>query len=312
METRLNRRKLLRLLSLTPLAVAAACRSSQPEVVLPQGSDAQGVRIDAEPTATPTPEPSFVVPAGEQRRRLMAGTEHETPLYVFGSGRPGRVALALGGVHGNEPGGWLAADWIVEHRRPENGALLVVPRANRVAISLLERTTSSLGDLNRSYPGFEDGLPMERMAAEITAAMRVFHVDLVHDMHESWAFYRDRTTNGTAYLGETISTNGEAGTALVKSVIERVNASVLYEHEKFTIREFGGQSQPPQPSDNLPRQTNIPAAGRGTSSLGLNRFFSGLVTVLVEMGQQQTLERRIALHIKVLDEVLQEIGVGVA
>jgi hypothetical protein len=30
------------------------------------------------------------------------------------------------------------------------------------------------------------------------------------------------------------------------------------------------------------------------------------------MGQQQALERRIALHIQVLDEVLRQTGVGVA
>lgn len=310
-DTRLDRRKFLRLLTLTSLSMAVvACGSRLSRMAGPPVPVTEDERLTAaiEPPPEPSSEPPFVLPAGEDRRLLMAGTPYETPLYVFASGRPGRIALALGGVHGNEPGGWLAADWAVEHLRPEQGALLIIPRANKIAIRLQERTTPELGDLNRSYPGFEDGLPMERMAAEIVNVIREFHVDLVHDMHESWAFYRDRTANGTAFLGQTIATNGEAGTALVKAVIERVNAAILYPWEEFFFREFSGQSQS-QSGSNLPRQTNLPPPGRGTSSLGLSRFFPGLIPILVEMGQQQALERRIALHIQVLTEVLAEAGI---
>jgi hypothetical protein len=251
-------------------------------------------------------EPHFVLAAGEQRFSLMAGTSYETPLYVFASGRPGKNALVLGGVHGNEPGGWLAAERVIDSLRPENGALLVVPRANKVAVNLFERTTEALGDLNRSYPGFTDGLPMERMALEITDAIRDYHVDIVHDMHESWSFYRDRTTNGTAFIGETIATS-EVGGAIVRAVIERVNATVQHPREEFSFRDFGQPNREPQA--NLPRQTNIPPPGRGTSSLGLSRTFPELIAILVEMGQQQAIERRVALHVQVLREVLAEVGV---
>jgi predicted deacylase len=54
----------------------------------------------------------------------------------------------LGGVHGNEPRGWAAAeqipDWI-----PDRGLLVVVPSANVLAIEAGERTLKELGDLNR-------------------------------------------------------------------------------------------------------------------------------------------------------------------
>jgi len=312
MNHRLNRRVLLRMLAQAPLgALAAACSGNLPVAAGP-AYEAVEQPVRAGPAEqAPPPAPPFVLPAGEERRLLMAGTLYETPLYVFASGREGRIALALGGVHGNEPGGWLAAERVVDRVRPENGALLVIPRANAVAVGLFERTTDALADLNRSYPGFEDGRPMERMAIEIMNAIREFRVDLVHDMHESWSFYRDRSTNGTAFLGETISTNGEAGIALVRSVIERVNANVLYPHEEFSFREFGGQNLQTEQSP-LPRQTNIPPRGRGTSSLGISRYVEGLVPVLVEMGQQQALERRIALHVQVLEEVMRQTGMGAA
>jgi hypothetical protein len=311
---RLNRRRLLRLLALSPLPLAVACGSRSLGAADNRGAEAvsdapAAVAAEPPPAAAP-PAPPFILPAGEERRALMAGTPYETPLYVFGSGRPGRIVLALGGVHGNEPGGFLAADRVIERVRPQSGALLVVPRANKVAISLGERTTTALADLNRSYPGFEDGLPMERMAAEISGLVRDYQVSLVHDMHESWAFYRDRTTNGTAFIGETISSNGEEGLRIVRNVIDRVNPRTLHPREEFSMREFPGQNLGQSEANaNLPRQTNIPPPGRGTSSLGLNRTFPGLVSILVEMGQQQPLERRIALHVQVLEEVLSEVGI---
>jgi hypothetical protein len=253
-----------------------------------------------------------VLDAGESERLLMAGTQYETSLYLLASGRPGRHVLALGGVHGNEPGGWLAAERVLDRIRPENGALLIIPRANAVAVRLFARTTDAIGDLNRSYPGFEDGKPMERMALEISNIIREYHVGLVHDMHESWSFYKDRSTNGTAFLGQTVSTNGEEGTALVKAVVERVNLGIQHDREELFFRDFGGRnSQDPNINPNLPRQQDIPPPGRGTSSLGLNRTFPGLVSILVEMGQQQAEERRVALHVQLLEQVLAETGVGV-
>ena len=131
-------------------------------------------------------------------------------------------------------------------------------------------------------------------------------------MHESWAFYKDRTVNGTAFLGQTVATNPvDPGISLVRAVVDAVNRTVLYPHEEFSVREFppGGQPGQSLADQNLPRQAQAPPGGRGTSSLGLAQFFPGLVPVLVEMGQQQALERRIALHVQVLEEVLRQTGV---
>jgi hypothetical protein len=234
----------------------------------------------------------------------MARTPHETPLYVYGSGLPGPVLVVLGGVHGNEPGGWQAAERIQASLRPNTGALLVAPRANKLAIKDLVRTTDDLGDLNRLYPGEQDGLPMARMAFEIVEILRELHATILLDLHESWAFYRDRPPNGgTAYLGQTISSRDEPGASLARNVVEAVNGRIRSPQEEFTFREW-----PPRGSD-----ANAPAGapnsfGGSRSSLGLSAHVPGLATLLVEMGQQQSLERRIALHVDVVKEVASRIG----
>jgi hypothetical protein len=63
------------------------------------------------------------------------GTNGDTDVYVLDSGRPGATALVLGGTHGNEPAGYLTAILIVENAVPVSGRLLVVPHANRSAVT---------------------------------------------------------------------------------------------------------------------------------------------------------------------------------
>jgi succinylglutamate desuccinylase/aspartoacylase family protein len=307
----ISRRDALKRLAVVPVGfIAVACGGDSPPLL--PGNDPEVVVSTTAPP-TPTPEP-FVLPAVEERRVLMQGTPHETPVYVYGTGRLGPILMTLGGVHGNEPGGWLAAERAVDRVRPAAGALLIVPRANRLAVSLFERTTPELGDLNRLYPGNPDGLPMERMAFEIVQTLREFHVNLVIDMHESWAFYKDRPQNGTAYLGQTVATNpAEPGVTLARSVVDAVNERVLASHEAFSFREFP-PGRLPGPTSALPSDTSgnpqAAVSGGSRSSLGLSQHIPGITSLLVEMGQQQALERRIALHIEVLKTVMGQVGIA--
>src|SRR5512136_1130784 len=63
------------------------------------------------------------------------GTHGDTDAYVLDSGKPGATVLVLGGTHGNEPAGYLTAILIVENAVPVTGRLLVVPHANRSAVT---------------------------------------------------------------------------------------------------------------------------------------------------------------------------------
>ena len=248
----------------------------------------------------------------------MAGTEWETPLVVTDSGVEGPTLLVLGGVHGNEPGGWLAADGIAEWE-PARGSLLVAPRANVVAIGLFQRTTDALGDLNRLYPGaYDHELPMARMAAHIVDIARRYEVGVLLDLHESWAFYAERgESRGTALLGQTITSGPGVIPAigeyppnrapLARTIAERVNAQIEVERDLMIARDW--TQWPAQASDGemasgVP-ESAVPAAvartrwrpGGWSSSLSLGRFVPGVAPVLVEMGQQdQPVDRRVELH----------------
>jgi hypothetical protein len=81
-------------------------------------------------------DPILPGPGVTAERRLsewlpaLAGGPGETPVFVLAGEKPGGTALVLGGTHGDEAAGYLAAVVLVERARVEAGRLLVVPRAN--------------------------------------------------------------------------------------------------------------------------------------------------------------------------------------
>jgi predicted deacylase len=65
----------------------------------------------------------------------LAGTPGDTPVYVLRGPERGGTALVLGGTHGNEIAGIVAAVVLVEHTRPARGTLIVVPHANNSSVT---------------------------------------------------------------------------------------------------------------------------------------------------------------------------------
>ena len=291
----------------TPTATPAPTASPTPVVATATPTPAPATPT---PTPTPTPEPTPWA-AGREEIALLEGTEWETPLIAQHSGEQGPAVLVLGGVHGNEPGSWLAGEEIA-HWQPVRGSLIVIPRANIVATRIGERTLPELGDLNRLYPGSHDAeLPMSRMAAQIVEAAQRYGVSLVLDLHESWGFYVERGSNsGTAFLGQTITGGpGGDGEGIATRIAEDFNAQMEIERDHLIARDRGSwgftSSQGGSPIDDTSSWGWRP--GRGGSSLSLGSYVRDLTPVLVEMGQQrQALDRRAELHQLVVQVALTQ------
>lgn len=234
-------------------------------------------------------------------------------MLINRSGEPGPSVMILGGVHGNEPGSWAAAEVIADWM-PDRGVTVVIPRANIVATHALERTLPELGDLNRFYPGepleSTEAFPMQWMAYSIVELAREFEVGLLLDLHESWGFFNERTENGTAFLGQTVTNGADVSeTPRIEAVTDTVNA-LISDREQLVLRDrdrnrFATVTQRP------PFDPSWPTGG--TSSLGLDQFVPGLVPVLVEMGQQgQPEARRSELHQLVVESALRHEGLLIA
>jgi len=87
---------------------------------------------------------------------LATDTPWQTPYYTVDSAVEGPTLLIIGGIHGNEPAGYRAAEQI-RHWPIVQGKLVVVPAANRLGLKantrFLPGEPDERRDLNRNFPG---------------------------------------------------------------------------------------------------------------------------------------------------------------
>jgi predicted deacylase len=76
------------------------------------------------------------------------GTDHELDVYTIRGRIQGPTLFLLGGIQGDEPGGYLAADLYADISL-KKGVLIVVPRAN--FLSIVKNSRGVRGDMNRKF-----------------------------------------------------------------------------------------------------------------------------------------------------------------
>ena len=116
-----------------------------------------------------------------------AGTDHELHVYRINGREPGATVLIIGGIHGNEPGGYLASDKYVDLTL-ERGNLIVVPRANLNSVLTDDRGRG--GDYNRK---FNTVLREDSFDDQVVAVLKklISESDLLLNLHDGSGFYRD-------------------------------------------------------------------------------------------------------------------------
>jgi hypothetical protein len=117
----------------------------------------------------------------------LKGTDSQLDVYFIKGRLPGPTLLILGGIQGNEPGGYLAADLYADLSL-KTGNLVVVPRAN--FSSILKDDRGLRGDMNRKFsgnspPADQDG----RVVTIIKDLMR--QSDFFVNLHDGSGFFSD-------------------------------------------------------------------------------------------------------------------------
>ncbi len=162
---------------------------------------------------------------------LMAGTPYATQAYIYQARIRGPAIMVVGGVHGDEPAGSLAAEEI-RRLAVERGTLIVIPRVNNLALAANQRTLPEITDVNRAYPGRKDGNPAQRIAYEIGVLMEEYQVSLLIDLHEGRTFHMlDKTSVGQSILYGI----DDKSTVLALEAVEHINRQIKEKHKKFTF-----------------------------------------------------------------------------
>lgn len=116
-----------------------------------------------------------------------AGANLDFTLHKLDSGRPGPTILVIGGVQGDEPGGFSAAALLISHYKITSGAVWVVPNLN--FLSIIRCSRGVYGDMNRKFADLDPGDPEYDAVQNIKKIITDRRVDVVLHLHDGWGFY---------------------------------------------------------------------------------------------------------------------------
>lgn len=123
--------------------------------------------------------------------KILKGTEFETTVHVYDSGKEGPTTLVTGGIHGDELGGIEAAKSLTRASIPK-GKLVVVCPANAYATAqgyrnCTLRKDGNFGDLNRKFP--IGGEPQGSIAKALWGEFEKHQPDWYFDLHTASGYF---------------------------------------------------------------------------------------------------------------------------
>lgn len=174
--------------------------------------------------------------------QILSSTLYETTVYVFESNIPGPIIMIVGGIHGDELAGWRAAEAFitgVDHI----GKVIVIPKANYLATVLQKRYPGqdkkdvyegiTYTDLNRVFPGQNNGSVTEQIAHAIIKEVEKYKPDYIIDLHESRRSYADKAS---PLIGDEIIYGNSKSTFFAYDIVDLYNKEYLeIEDIKFAV-----------------------------------------------------------------------------
>jgi hypothetical protein len=96
--------------------------------------------------------------------------------------------LIVGGIQGDEPGGFMAASLITTHYNITKGSVWVVPNLN--FYSIIKRSRGPYGDMNRKFAYLSKSDPEYQTIQRIKGYIGDKSVKLIVNLHDGSGFYR--------------------------------------------------------------------------------------------------------------------------
>ena len=221
--------------------------------------------------------------------KLGSGTAWETPWWTVESGKPGPTVLIVGGMHGNEPAGFRAAEQI-RHWPITCGKLLVLPQVNRLGLAANirwapeYRNDREKRDLNRNFPGERGAPAITPLCRAIWAFVSKHKPEWVFDLHEGFDFHR---INPKSVGSSIITFPAEASFAQV--MVDAVNDGIKPE-QHFSLLAKSGPV-------------------KGSLARACNRFLGAKSFILETTSRSQPLSLRVRQHRIMVSVALQRLGI---
>jgi len=237
-------------------------------------------------------------------------TDHELHVYRIFGREPGNTVIIIGGIHGNEPGGYLAADKYVDLNL-RRGNLIVVPRAN--LLSILSNDRGVGGDYNRR---FDSPLSADSNDDQVIMVLQqlIEESDVLLNLHDGSGFYRDTyidRLHNPYRFGQSIIVDCESYRSersgevillgeIARSVVSRVNEQIENASYHFHFSNH----------DSLAADTRYPEMRRTATYFALTRF--GIPAFGIETSKLlPSTEMKVAHQLLAINAILDEFGIEV-
>jgi len=154
--------------------------------------------------------------------------------------------LVIGGIHGNEPGGYFSASILATHYTIKSKNLWIVPNLNQDSIIANKRGIH--GDMNRKFSYIRKHDKDKAIVDEIKKIILAKKVSLVLNLHDGHGFYRKE------YHGHIFNPNAWGQTCVIdqcnlknqqcfgnlntiaETVKNNVNKKLLQKHHNFNVK----------------------------------------------------------------------------
>jgi hypothetical protein len=248
----------------------------------------------------------FVSAAQAKRTHMLffEGTDHELNVYRVYGKEDGNTILLIGGIQGDEPGGFLSADFYADMSL-SRGNLIVVPRANFHSILLNQRQVNE--DMNRKFdentaPNFE---------AKVVAILKglIAESDCLLNLHDGSGFFskdwvdddRNPKRFGQSIIAdcEHREINGQAIELgdVGRRVVDKINQNIKNKDHYFHFNNHNTFSE--QSIHKVQRKS---ATYYALTKCGIPAFG-------IESSKSLPLEQKVRHHILAINAFMEEYGV---
>ncbi len=237
--------------------------------------------------------------------RYFENTPNELNVYKLFGRFDGKTIFILGGIQGDEPGGYLSAD-LYPNLVLERGNLIVIPRANFHSIINNQRLVTK--DMNRRFQDNGDREVEDQIVAIIKQEMA--EADLFLNLHDGWGFYSetyvDENRNPKRF-GQSVIADASVYIAdgdtlqleeISRKVLERVNQKI---EDPLHHLHFMN-------TNTFDENTEFPEMRKSATYYALTQY--GIPAFGVESSKNlQNLDLKIRYHNYVINEFMKLLGV---
>lgn len=153
--------------------------------------------------------------------------------------------LIIGGIQGDEPGGFMSASLITTHYEIKKGSVWVVPNLN--FYSIIKRNRGSFGDMNRKFANISKDDADYQSIMKIKNHIVSPEVKLILNLHDGSGYYREKHINNLfspyrwgqcSIIDQEILNVDKYGELkeISSKVVNNINKNLLSEEHKYHIK----------------------------------------------------------------------------